>query len=120
MNLENAMRDGFVCFCGSKRIAEGALAEVALAAWRFSQSDPIAVTLTFSRETGAVFDLNLSGGAGDVAARYLPSAQTVAKRVRPKLVVVSREITLLPRHSEWLANQPCGASVSLRRLFQAA
>jgi hypothetical protein len=34
--------------------------------------------------------------------------------------VVGREVTLLPRHWEWLASQPGGASVTLRRLVEAA
>lgn len=39
---------------------------------------------------------------------------------RPKLGVVSREITLLPRHWEWLNRQPGGASAALRRLIDDA
>jgi hypothetical protein len=34
--------------------------------------------------------------------------------------VVAREVTLMPRHWDWLANQPGGASVALRRLVEAA
>ncbi len=41
-------------------------------------------------------------------------------RGRPKLGVVAREVTLLPRHWEWLATQPDGASVALRRLVEVA
>ena len=36
------------------------------------------------------------------------------------LGVVAREVTLLPRHWEWLAHQPGGASVALRKLVEAA
>jgi hypothetical protein len=39
---------------------------------------------------------------------------------RPRLGVVAREVTLLPRHWEWLATQPGGASVALRRLVEEA
>jgi hypothetical protein len=39
---------------------------------------------------------------------------------RPKLGVVAREVTLLPRHWEWLASQPGGASVALRKLVEVA
>ena len=120
MIMENAVGGSFVCFCGSRRIAEGTLAEVAASAWRSLDVDPACITLTFDRETGAVVDLNLSGSLNEVAARYLPSAQTAAKRGRPKLGVVAREITLLPRHWEWLATQPGGASVALRRLVETA
>ncbi len=41
-------------------------------------------------------------------------------RGRPKLGVVAREVTLLPRHWDWLGSQPGGASVALRRLVEAA
>ncbi|MEP6826940.1 MAG: DUF2239 family protein [Aestuariivirga sp.] len=119
-NLQQPPNVGFVCFSGFERIAEGALAEVALAAWRVSQVDPTAVTLTFSRETGAVFDLNLRGEASDIAQRYQNQAAAPLKRGRPKLGVVAREITLLPSHWEWLAKQPGGASVALRRLVETA
>ena len=39
---------------------------------------------------------------------------------RPKLGVVAREVTLLPRHWDWLSRQPGGASVALRRLIDEA
>lgn len=39
---------------------------------------------------------------------------------RPKLGVVSREISLLPRHWEWLERQPSGASAAIRRLVDQA
>lgn len=39
---------------------------------------------------------------------------------RPKLGVIAREVTLLPRHWDWLASQPGGASVALRKLVEAA
>ena len=41
-------------------------------------------------------------------------------RPRPRLGVVAREVTLLPRHWEWLADQPGGASATLRRLVDEA
>ena len=41
-------------------------------------------------------------------------------RGRPKLGVVAREVTLLPRHWEWLNAQPGGASVALRKLVDEA
>lgn len=37
---------------------------------------------------------------------------------RPKLGVVAREVSLLPKHWEWLAQQRGGASASLRRLVE--
>jgi hypothetical protein len=41
-------------------------------------------------------------------------------RGRPKLGVVAREVTLLPRHWDWLSGQPGGASAALRRLVEDA
>ena len=38
----------------------------------------------------------------------------------PELGVVAREVTLLPRHWDWLAGQPGGASVTLRKLVEQA
>jgi len=41
-------------------------------------------------------------------------------RGRPRLGVVAREVTLLPRHWDWLGMQPGGASVALRKLVDEA
>jgi hypothetical protein len=57
-----------------------------------------------------------------VRARYLPGAEGAPTRPgagRPKLGVVAREVTLLPRHWDWLKAQPGGASAALRRLVDA-
>ncbi len=110
----------FVCFNGANKIAEGSLANVALAAWRLANAQPNTATLTFDQRTGKIIDLNLSGTQEDVASRYAPINENVAKRGRPKLGVVPREITLLPRHWDWLGKQPGGASVTLRKLVDAA
>jgi hypothetical protein len=64
--------------------------------------------IAFDDETGAQIDLNL-------AAPPPPRP-----RGRPSLGVEAREVTLLPRHWQWLAGQPGGASVSLRKLVEAA
>lgn len=117
---EPSTAEEFVCFSNSKKISEGSLGDVALTAWNLAQSDPTQSTLTFNRETGAVVDLNLSGTSGDVASRYSVEPEAPPKRGRPKLGVTAREVTLLPRHWDWLAQQPGGASVTLRRLVEAA
>jgi len=75
-----------------------------------------------------VVDVDLRGGADDVAARLRDTpraapeepAATTRRPGRPKLGVVAREVTLLPRHWEWLAAQPGGASVALRKLVEEA
>ncbi len=110
----------FAAFVGGARIAEGALADVATVAKRAQDEDPWAPIIAFDRETGEVADLDLRGAEQDVAARYARADKPAAGRGRPKLGVVAREVTLLPRHWDWLARQPGGASVTLRRLLDAA
>ena len=71
----------------------------------------------FDDETGKVIDLDL-WDAGKTAAR--PATLPPKGRGRPKLGVVSREVTLLPRQWDWLGRQPGGASAAIRRLVEAA
>ncbi|MDX2484217.1 MAG: DUF2239 family protein [Pseudodonghicola sp.] len=114
-------------FSGTSRIASGPLAEVALA---LKSTNPPQV-LVFDDKTGAVIDLDLRGSAVEITARLSPApdpdpdatqdpAPQKPRRGRPKLGVVAREVTLLPRHWDWLAAQPGGASAALRRLVEAA
>ncbi|OYX34472.1 MAG: hypothetical protein B7Y99_05500 [Caulobacterales bacterium 32-69-10] len=110
----------FVLFAGPVRVAAGALPEVAAAAKRVRDEDPFAVIVVFDRETAEVVDLDLRGDEQDVIAQHTRPETSAAKRGRPKLGVVSREVTLLPRHWDWLARQPGGASTTLRRLVEAA
>lgn len=110
----------FVAFAGAMRIACGELAETAAAARRVQHDDPNATILVFNRETAEVVDLDLRGTEQEVAARYTRPTTSQARRGRPKLGVVAREVTLLPRHWDWLARQPGGASITLRRLVEVA
>jgi hypothetical protein len=107
----------FVAFEGVTRIAAGALADVAAAVGRAQASDPAAPLLVFDGATGRVVDLDLRGTEADVRSRYAPAPP---RRGRPRLGVTAREVTLLPRQWDWLAAQPGGASVTLRRLVDAA
>lgn len=102
----------FVAFLGSTRLASGPLAAVAAAVRRAlpDADEPIVV---FDAATGRVVDLDLRPHA-----ETPPAAPS--RRGRPKLGVVAREVTLLPRHWDWLASQPGGASAVLRRLVDAA
>lgn len=117
-------------FAGSRRIRSGPLAEVALAI-RAAETDLEAgAILVFDDTTGRIVDLDLRGSDADILARLdSPAAQAAerqpvpqhrASRGRPKLGVVAREVTLLPRHWDWLAAQPSGASATLRRLVDDA
>jgi hypothetical protein len=109
----------YTAFDGHRLIATGPLADVALtvrAAIDGSGSGPV---LTFDDATGRVIDLDLRGSVAEIVAR-LGEQVAPRGRGRPKLGVVAREVTLLPRHWEWLATQPGGASVTLRRLVDEA
>ncbi|VTZ49346.1 conserved hypothetical protein [Methylocella tundrae] len=100
------------------------------------------MVLVFDDTTGRVIDLDLRGSSADIigrlsgpprafVGRYRPQPGEMPEpasdggseprgRGRPKLGVISREVTLLPRHWEWLADQPGGASAVLRRLVDEA
>lgn len=99
----------------------GSIAEVALAIKAEMDIDERAEFLTFDDVSARVLDLNLQGTKADIAARYSEQDTGDTRgRGRPKLGVVPREVTLLPRHWEWLASQRGGASVALRRLVDEA
>ena len=117
-------------FEGLRCIANGALPEVALAVREALARDPAASILVFDDATGGVVDLDLRGTADEIAARLGSQPAGDGKstegpavapgRGRPKLGVVAREVTLLPRHWAWLSAQPGGASNALRRLAEKA
>ncbi|MGX1742657.1 DUF2239 family protein [Bosea sp. NPDC055353] len=111
-------------FHDATRIAGGPLAAIALAVKAAFTADPAAAILVFDDATGKVVDLDLRGSDAEIAARYAPrtdeATDTPRGRGRPKLGVVAREVTLLPRHWDWLALQPGGASQALRRLVDDA
>lgn len=113
-----------IAFDGHRRIAAGSLAEVALATKRAVDAGVDGPVLVFDELDGRPLELDLRGTLADVLARLPASSQDdeLAPRGpgRPKLGVVAREVTLLPRHWDWLASQPGGASASLRRLVDEA
>ncbi len=120
----------YCAFVGLRRRREGPLTEVARAA-AVAQSTPSNEALLVFDAEGRQVDLDLRGTPDEAAERAAasdsaapgtaPAAQVTRGRgfVR-QLGVVAREVTLLPRHWEWLAAQPGGASVTLRRLVEAA
>ncbi|MDR3526182.1 MAG: DUF2239 family protein [Rhizomicrobium sp.] len=116
----------YTAFAASKRLASGGLGEVALAVKAAITADPEACLLTFDDATGKVVDLDLRGTEAEILARLPaasggPTTETETRGPgRPKLGVVAREITLLPRHWDWLAAQPGGASQAVRRLVEQA
>jgi hypothetical protein len=113
-------------FNGTRRLASGPLGEVALAFKRAVEKgggDPV---FLFDDATGRTFDIDIRGTFQEVLARLQrasPSSAGVGEARgpgRPKLGVVAREVTLLPRHWDWLNEQPGGASVALRKLVDEA
>lgn len=119
----------FTAFQGQRRLASGPAGEVALVVKRVAPrpDEPIII---FEDGTGRPIDFDLRGGDREVLARLAklvppPVEESVPPseprgRGRPKLGVVAREVTLLPRHWEWLGAQPGGASVALRKLVDEA
>ncbi|MFC4456165.1 DUF2239 family protein [Deinococcus sonorensis] len=112
------MNGSYTAFLGSRRLVTGALADV-LARVKATSPGPTAELLIFEDRTGQNVDFDLRGDLQEVLARAQPEAKP-AGRGRPKLGVVSREVTLLPRHWEWLEAQQGGASAALRRLVDEA
>lgn len=107
----------YTAFHGQKRLLTASLPD--LLTHLKSEEAPTDV-LVFDDQAGRQADFDLSGTLEDVLARYAPTAPAKAGPGRPKLGVTSREITLLPRHWEWLDRQRGGASASLRRLIDEA
>lgn len=104
-------------FAGFERVAAGTRAE--LVAHLRARIDPQPV-LVFDDSTGERVDLDLREALPDAAESAVADEQASRGVGRPKLGVVAREVTLLPRHWDWLSRQPGGASVALRRLIDEA
>lgn len=129
-------------FEGNLLLLSGPLVEVALAVKAALERGALDPLLVFDDATGRVIDLDLRGSQSDIIEKLsqLPNefagrslfdsdlAQALPEEVtpeprgkgRPKLGVVAREVTLLPRQWEWLSGQPGGASAVLRRLVDEA
>ena len=125
------MTPAYVAFEGERRIAAGDLGEIARAAMALLDKRKDASILIFDGTTSGFIDIDFRGSLDDVLARLpkpeMPAAETAEEPVatprgpgRPKLGVVAREVTLLPRHWDWLAQQKGGASVAIRRLVDEA
>jgi hypothetical protein len=118
--------DSFTVFDGSRLIGSGSLPHATRLAQRALSGDREGPVLIFDDRSGAVVDLDprqalepepIAEGDIDPAT---PEPSDSRGRGRPRLGVVPREVTLLPRHWDWLAEQPGGASVALRKLVEAA
>ena len=117
----------FTAFIGQRRLASGPLADVARAIRKNTKPSAQQPILIFDDQSGRSIDIDLRGTDEEILARLPPSTTATEPPVseprgrgRPKLGVVAREVTLLPRHWDWLASQPGGASVALRKLVEEA
>ena len=121
----------FIAFDTDRCIASGDLRDVISAAKQTLDRRQDASIVVFDGRTGGPIDIDFRGTIDDVLARLPDIAGSPAPAEeaavpnprgpgRPKLGVVAREVTLLPRHWEWLAQQSGGASVALRKLVDAA
>lgn len=123
-----------IAFAGPTRIAEGDLPSVAQAIKEFLAREDAHAPFVFDRETSRPVELDLRGNTATVVARaraQQSAAEEAERRAtsedgeprgpgRPRLGVIGREVTLLPRHWDWLGEQPGGVSAALRRLVDQA
>lgn len=123
-----------IAFEGSRCIASGELQQVALKTKEVIDREGYSPILIFDETTSELIEVDFRGTADEVlqraaamTSRDAPGAASASTEKeaprgpgRPKLGVVAREVTLLPRHWEWLNSQPGGASVALRRLVEEA
>ena len=106
--------DMATAFCGDSIVARGGRDEVVEAVKRRFSACDLASVRIFEDGSGRIVDLDYRGDPA-------PEGQAAPRgRGRPRLGVTAREVTLLPRHWEWLAGQPGGASATLRRLVDEA
>lgn len=116
----------WIAFARSKRLASGTPRDVAAAVKKHVDAHDADALLVFDAITSQPIEIDLRGSLASVLRR-LPEPETSApvepaerSPGRPKLGVVAREVTLLPRHWQWLATQRGGASVALRQLVEDA
>jgi len=127
MNDIDATR--WIAFSGTERVAQGTPEAVARALKAYVDGNPEAQVLVFDAAASRAVELDLRGPLATVLAQLPvrgPASDAAAAHPaprqpgRPRLGVVAREVTLLPRHWEWLGRQPGGASVALRKLVEEA
>ena len=87
--------------------------------WELLTHKPPGEVIVFDDSTGSQTDLDFREKSPDSGQDSVPAAET-RRRGRPRLGVIAREVTLLPRHWDWLNLQPGGASVALRKLVEEA
>jgi hypothetical protein len=104
-------------FVGFERIATGPRAALVAQLRARTDAQPVVV---FDDATGERLDLDLREDVSTASEGPAADEQAARGVGRPKLGVVAREVTLLPRHWDWLSRQPGGAAAALRRLIDEA
>jgi hypothetical protein len=107
----------YTAFAGHKLIASGTREEMLRAAQRFLDRTGDQL-LIFEASSGRQVDFDFRGTIAEVVERAKDSIKSGPGR--PKLGVISREVSLLPRHWDWLESQPNGASAAIRKLIDQA
>jgi uncharacterized protein len=119
----------FTAFAGDHRIASGSVQAVLTKTKECFDRGETRSVLVFDDDTGEQIDFDFRGTAEQVISRIASHPHFAGLRPadgarpgpgRPKLGVVCREVSLLPRHWEWLEQQPGGMSVALRKLVDEA
>ncbi|WP_176069039.1 DUF2239 family protein [Anaeromyxobacter diazotrophicus] len=110
----------YTAFADDRLIASGPLEEMLAGTKAWVDRKERARLLIFDDATGREVDFDLRGSLERVLARAAPPAAEPGRPGRPRLGVVGREVSLLPRHWEWLEEQPNGISAALRRLVDEA
>lgn len=123
--------NAYIAFHGPKRLAAGDLSRIATAVKDHFRDETVQDLLVFDARSHVV-DIDFRGNLQHVLLNLPPEPQqpeSVSEQSpsdtqrgpgRPKLGVIAKEVTLLPRHWDWLSTQPGGASVALRKLVEEA
>lgn len=119
--MSSELTRAVVAFAGDRCLAAGPLEIVVPRVKGELDRAPMAAVLIFDAETSEQVEIDFRGAVADVMARVSSGTAPVGRGPgRPRLGVVAREVTLLPRHWAWLSEQPGGSSVALRKLVEAA
>lgn len=137
--MENNLPKQYTAFTGHQRVSSGDIASVASAAKEYIDScENSPSILIFDNQTSEQVEIDFRGSTSDLLKHIellkialateapsdeetpAPSRAPTGRSGRPKLGVVAKEVTLLPRHWEWLKSQRGGASATLRRLVEQA
>lgn len=118
----------YTAFAGERRIASGDLESTLLKTKQRLDLGGGEVVLVFDDQSGRSVDFDFQGTPQAMLKRLVghphlaaPAGGTTRSGPgRPRLGIVSREISLLPRHWAWLEQQPQGLSATLRRLVEEA